>query len=150
MEASNCATSQELTSIIWNSKVHKDIGPYPEPDKSNPYHPILSLKIHFNIVHPLRLGLSSGPFSSGFPTNILYIYIPLLPMRTKCSSHLILLDLIILIIFGEEYKLWDLIRTGNFLTKFSTSKDKCGTIGQKLPQYKGLSPTSLAIKEEDK
>jgi hypothetical protein len=26
-------------------------GPYPEPDKSNPYHPILS-KIHFIIVHP--------------------------------------------------------------------------------------------------
>jgi hypothetical protein len=33
------------------------IGPYPEPDQSNPYHPILSLrsylsKIHLNIVHP--------------------------------------------------------------------------------------------------
>jgi hypothetical protein len=26
-------------------------GSYPEPDQSNPYHPILS-KIHFNIVHP--------------------------------------------------------------------------------------------------
>jgi hypothetical protein len=27
-------------------------GPYPEPDISNPQHPILS-KIHFNIAHPL-------------------------------------------------------------------------------------------------
>jgi hypothetical protein len=26
--------------------------PYTQPDKSSPYHPILS-KIHFNIVHPL-------------------------------------------------------------------------------------------------
>jgi hypothetical protein len=26
-------------------------GPYPEPDRSSPHHPILS-KIHFNIVHP--------------------------------------------------------------------------------------------------
>jgi hypothetical protein len=28
-------------------------GPYHEPDRSNPYHPILSLsKLHFSIVHP--------------------------------------------------------------------------------------------------
>jgi hypothetical protein len=28
-------------------------GPYPEPDRSSPHHPILSLsKIYFNIAHP--------------------------------------------------------------------------------------------------
>jgi hypothetical protein len=27
-------------------------APYPEPDQSNPYHPILSPYVHFNIVHP--------------------------------------------------------------------------------------------------
>jgi hypothetical protein len=32
-------------------------GPYPEPDRSSPYHPILS-KIHFNIVHPPTSWLS--------------------------------------------------------------------------------------------
>jgi hypothetical protein len=26
-------------------------GPYPEPDRSSPYYPILS-KIYFNIIHP--------------------------------------------------------------------------------------------------
>jgi hypothetical protein len=44
--------SQEATS-----------GPYPEPDRSSPYHPIL-FKIHFNIVHPL-LDLLSGLHSQG-------------------------------------------------------------------------------------
>jgi hypothetical protein len=42
-------------------------GPYPEPDQSSPYHPILS-KIHFSII----IGFPYGLFPSGFPTNILY------------------------------------------------------------------------------
>jgi hypothetical protein len=50
-----------------------------EPEGSyqiSPIHTIPSYlsKIHFNIVHPLRLGLPSGLFPSGFPTNILYAY----------------------------------------------------------------------------
>jgi hypothetical protein len=56
-------------------------GPYPEPYQSNPLHPILS-KIHFNIVHPpIRLGLPSGLFPSGFHTNILYEFL-FSPIRT--------------------------------------------------------------------
>jgi hypothetical protein len=42
-------------------------GLYPEPDQSNP----ILYKIHFNIAHPPMLGLPSGLFPSGFPTNIL-------------------------------------------------------------------------------
>jgi hypothetical protein len=51
----------------------------------------------------LRLGLPSGVFPSG--NNILYSFL-FSHIRAPCPAHLILLDLIILIILGEEYKLW--------------------------------------------
>jgi hypothetical protein len=48
------------------------IGSYPEPDRSNPFHLILSLLDPFLILSThLRLGLPSCPFPSGFPTKIL-------------------------------------------------------------------------------
>jgi hypothetical protein len=80
------------------------IGPYPEPNQSNRYHPILSPKIHFNIVHYLRLGLPNDLFPSAFPSNILYAFL-FSTIRATCPTHLILLDLMTLIILGEEYKL---------------------------------------------
>jgi hypothetical protein len=52
----------------------------------------------------LRLGLPSCLYPSGLPINIQYAV--LFPLRATCPAHLILLDLIILIIPGEEYKLW--------------------------------------------
>jgi hypothetical protein len=74
--------------------------PYPESYQSNPHHIIPSYlsKIHFNI---LRVGLPSGLLPSVFSTNILYAF-----LFSRIRAHLILLDFIILIILGEEYKLW--------------------------------------------
>jgi hypothetical protein len=64
-------------------------GPYPEPDPSSSYHPILS-KFNLNIIPHLRLGLPSGLFPSGFATKIPYAF-PFLPyafcMPCPYNSH---------------------------------------------------------------
>jgi len=51
----------------------------------------------------LRLGLASGLFPSGFPTNTLYT--PLLsPIRAICPAYLIILDFITRTMLGQEYR----------------------------------------------
>jgi hypothetical protein len=63
------------------------------------------LKIHANIT------FSSTPRSSEWSlpfrfSNQKFLYISQLPVRVTCSAPIILLDLITVIIFGEEYNLW--------------------------------------------
>jgi hypothetical protein len=63
------------------------IGPYSEPYQSNPYHPILFRSILILSTH-LRLGVPSGLFPSGFPTNKLHTFL-FSPIRATCPAHLI-------------------------------------------------------------
>jgi hypothetical protein len=68
-----------------------------------PHRPI-SLRSSLGSLTHLRLGLHSGLFPSGFPT-ILHLF-RFSPTRATGPVHLILLDLIIPIMFDEEYRLW--------------------------------------------
>jgi hypothetical protein len=79
-------------SLLWS--LEPSTGPYPKPDESSPHHTSLT-KIHFNIIPHLRLRLPNRLIPSRFPSKILH----------TCPSHPILLNFIILIILGEEYKL---------------------------------------------
>jgi hypothetical protein len=50
------------------------------------------------------VALPSGLFPPGFSTTSLYAT-PLCPVRATCHAHLIALDLLSHVIFGDEYRL---------------------------------------------
>jgi hypothetical protein len=71
-------------------------GLYPEPDRSSPYHPILFLLDVFYNYTPIYVKFFLAvSFLLGF-SKINH------PIRATYLAHLILLDLIILIILGED------------------------------------------------
>ena len=52
----------------------------------------------------MRLDLASGRFLSGFLTKSLYEFL-FSPLRATCPTNPIVLDVVILIVCGEQYKL---------------------------------------------
>jgi len=75
--------------------------PCPGPDGSSPHLPIIfllrSILVLSSHLHP---SISRGHLPSGFRTKVLYAFLTS-PMYATCPAHLILLNLITLILFGE-------------------------------------------------
>ena len=83
---------QQLATCLILSQINPVHASHPTSWRS-----ILILSSH------LSLSLTSALSPSGFPTKTLSA--PLLsPIRATCSAHLILLDLITRVIFGEEWR----------------------------------------------
>jgi hypothetical protein len=78
------------------------IRPYPEPDQSSSHHPISLTHIVILFTH-LRLSFPNSLFHFWLPYQS-PVRIPLLPIRATYPLHFVLLNSIILIIFGEVYK----------------------------------------------
>jgi len=116
--------SAKIPRILWNPKVHYRIHKSPPTvlilSHTNTVHtPFRSLKINFNFIHHLRVGLPSGLFPLGFPTKTLYV-----PLISRISAtrptNLILHDLIVRTTFGEDYRSYSSLNTQEIVHYYGT------------------------------
>jgi hypothetical protein len=99
-------SKQACPTISWNPKVHYRVHKSPPLVQINPVHitPPISLRSVLILSTNLCLSLPHGLFSSDFPISVLHAFL-FSPIRVTRPTHLILLDLVTMIILGEEYKL---------------------------------------------
>jgi hypothetical protein len=76
-------------------------GPFPQPDEFSPHPQNLVLLDPFN--GHIFLGLPSGLLPSGCLTKMIYAFF-ISPVQAMCPICLTFISLIILIMFGEEYR----------------------------------------------
>ena len=108
-EAYRFSANQEISRILWNSKVHYRIHKCPprvptlrqlDPVHTPTFH---FLKTHVNIILPSTPGSPKLSRSLRFP-HLNPVYTSILPIRSTCTAHLILLDLITRPVLGEQHR----------------------------------------------
>jgi len=111
-EANSHSTSQEIPRHLWKPKVLYRVHNSPPLvsvlSQISPMQniPPYFFKIKFNIILPSTPWSPKLALPFVFSTKFLYAFL-ISPMRATFPALLILLDLIVVIIYGEGYKLWN-------------------------------------------
>jgi len=110
-ENNNHSASQDIPHLLWNLKfyyyVYKNLLLFPVLSQMHLVHTSQPCfpKIYSTITLPSMPTSYKWSFSYRFSTKILYAFL-ISPIHATCPAHPILLHLIVLIMFGEAFKLW--------------------------------------------